>query len=141
MFINFWYTAGRSTDVTDTPVRRRMLGQDFVLFRDTTGRVRCLADTCIHRGASLGLGKVKGDCIQCPYHGWQFGGDGACRGGLARSAAPHPAQVAAPIRFSVMQCGQSIASRPCVSSVGSHLGSGPVGSRAPIGSRAPQTSS
>ena len=56
-----------------------MLGQDFVLFRDTTGRVRCLADTCIHRGASLGLGKVKGDCIQCPYHGWQFDGDGACR--------------------------------------------------------------
>jgi phenylpropionate dioxygenase-like ring-hydroxylating dioxygenase large terminal subunit len=79
MFINFWYTAGRSTDVTTTPVRRRMLGQDFVLFRDTTGKVHCLADTCIHRGASLGLGKVKGDCIQCPYHGWQFDGDGACR--------------------------------------------------------------
>ena len=79
MFINFWYTAGRSSDVGDTPVKRRMLGLDFVLFRDTRGKVHCLADTCIHRGASLGLGKVKGDCIQCPYHGWQFDGDGACR--------------------------------------------------------------
>ncbi len=79
MFINFWYTAGLSSDVGDAPVRRRMLGQDFVLFRDTGGKVHCLADTCVHRGASLGLGKVKGDCIQCPYHGWQFGGDGACR--------------------------------------------------------------
>ena len=79
MFINFWYTAGKCADVGDAPVKRRMLGQDFVLFRDTSGTVHCLADTCIHRGASLGNGKVKGDCIQCPYHGWQFGGDGACR--------------------------------------------------------------
>ncbi len=79
MFINFWYTAGRSTDVGDEPVRRRMLGLDFVLFRDTAGTVHCLADTCIHRGASLSAGKVKGDCIQCPYHGWQFDGEGACR--------------------------------------------------------------
>ena len=79
MFINFWYAAGKSADVGDTPVKRRMLGFDFVLFRDTQGTVHCLADTCIHRGASLGLGKVKGDCIQCPYHGWQFDGDGACR--------------------------------------------------------------
>jgi phenylpropionate dioxygenase-like ring-hydroxylating dioxygenase large terminal subunit len=39
----------------------------------------CLADTCIHRGASLGLGKVKGNHVQCPYHGWQFDGDGRCR--------------------------------------------------------------
>ncbi len=79
MFINFWYTAGRSSDIGAEPVKRRMLGQDFVLFRDSNGSVHCLADTCIHRGASLGLGKVKGDCIQCPYHGWQFDGDGACR--------------------------------------------------------------
>jgi len=37
-----------------------------------------LADTCIHRGGSLGKGKVKGDCVQCPYHGWEFNGDGVC---------------------------------------------------------------
>jgi len=79
LFINFWYAAGRSADVGDTPVKRRMLGQDFVLFRDASGAVHCLADTCIHRGASLGNGKVKGDCIQCPYHGWQFDADGVCR--------------------------------------------------------------
>jgi vanillate O-demethylase monooxygenase subunit len=24
------------------------------------------------------MGKHKGDCVQCPYHGLQFGGDGAC---------------------------------------------------------------
>lgn len=88
MFINFWYVACRSDDVADQPLKRRMLGQDFVLFRDTAGAVHCLSNTCIHRGGSLGGGKVKGDCVQCPYHGWEFDGDGRCRKipSLGRSA-------------------------------------------------------
>jgi phenylpropionate dioxygenase-like ring-hydroxylating dioxygenase large terminal subunit len=56
-----------------------MLGQDFVLFRDADGIARCLSNTCAHRGGSLGHGKVKGTNIQCPYHGWQFDGEGRCR--------------------------------------------------------------
>ena len=32
-----------------------------------------------HLGAHLGVnGKVVGESIQCPFHGWQFGGDGKC---------------------------------------------------------------
>jgi len=27
----------------------------------------------------LGDGKVRGDCIQCPYHGWEFNGEGDCQ--------------------------------------------------------------
>lgn len=79
MFINFWYAAAQSTDLTDQPVKRRMLGQDFVLFRDTKGVAHCLSNTCTHRGGSLGDGKIRGDCIQCPYHGWRFDGDGHCQ--------------------------------------------------------------
>ena len=78
MFINFWYAAERASAVTDKPVKTRMLGQDFVLFRDTRGEVHCLANTCIHRGGSLAEGKVRGDRIACPYHGWQFAGTGEC---------------------------------------------------------------
>ncbi len=79
MFINFWYVAGEAQNVTDKPVHVRMLGQEFVLFRDTQGQVRCLSNVCTHRGASLAHGKIKGDCVECPYHGWQFDGTGACR--------------------------------------------------------------
>lgn len=79
MFINFWYPADWSEKITDQPVLARMLGQDFVLFRDSQGVARCLSNTCIHRGGSLAGGKVVGDCVQCPYHGWQFDGDGACK--------------------------------------------------------------
>lgn len=78
MFINFWYAAALSDDVTDEPVGVRMLGQDFVLFRDTAGRAHCLSNVCAHRGAALADGKVQGDCVQCPYHGWQFDGAGQC---------------------------------------------------------------
>jgi len=79
MYINFWYPAGEVSDFTDQPIKRRMLGLDFVLFRDGQGIARVLSNTCTHRGGSLSDGKVNGDCIQCPYHGWEFDGDGQCR--------------------------------------------------------------
>ena len=78
MYINFWYPAGRSADITGSPVLRRMLGQDFVLWRDSAGRAHCLSNTCIHRGGSLAGGRVCEDEVQCPYHGWRFAGDGRC---------------------------------------------------------------
>ena len=78
MFINFWYAAEQSENVTDKPVGVRMLGQDFVLFRDSEGKIHCLSNVCAHRGAALADGELKGDCVQCPYHGWQFNGEGRC---------------------------------------------------------------
>jgi phenylpropionate dioxygenase-like ring-hydroxylating dioxygenase large terminal subunit len=79
MFMNFWYVAELSENLKEEPIHVRMLGFDFVLFRDSAGKAHCLSNLCVHRGASLAHGKVKGDCIECPYHGWQFQGeDGAC---------------------------------------------------------------
>lgn len=78
MYINFWYPAVESANLTDTPVKVRMLGQDFVLWRDAAGKACCVSNTCTHRGGSLGDGKVNKGCIQCPYHGWRFDGDGNC---------------------------------------------------------------
>ena len=79
MFINFWYVAEQSEKLTKKPIRRKMLGQHFVLFRDESGKARCLSDVCIHRGGSLSAGKVANNCIQCPYHGWHFDGNGICQ--------------------------------------------------------------
>ena len=74
MLINFWYVAEQSENLSDQPIRKKMLGQIFVLFRDESGKAQCLSDVCIHRGGSLSAGKIAGNCIQCPYHGWQFDG-------------------------------------------------------------------
>jgi phenylpropionate dioxygenase-like ring-hydroxylating dioxygenase large terminal subunit len=79
MFMNFWYVATQSHELTDKPMHLKMLGQEFVLFRDSKGAAHCLSNVCVHRGASLAHGKVKGDSIECPYHGWRFqGSDGVC---------------------------------------------------------------
>ncbi|GMW07260.1 MAG: hypothetical protein AMXMBFR8_20560 [Nevskiales bacterium] len=78
MFINFWYAAEWSHKLGPDPLRLRMLGQDFVLYRDSAGRAHCLANVCVHRGGSLAGGVVRNDRIQCPYHGWQFDGTGRC---------------------------------------------------------------
>jgi phenylpropionate dioxygenase-like ring-hydroxylating dioxygenase large terminal subunit len=80
MYINFWYPVCLADDLTnDAPLRAEILGLRFVAFRDTDDEPHVLADTCVHRGGSLGKGKVAGDRVACPYHGWQFGGDGVCR--------------------------------------------------------------
>ena len=79
MYINEWYVMAQSEELTNRPLKVKALGQDFALFRDSDGNALCLADVCIHRGGSLSSGKIKGDCLQCPYHGLQFSGDGICR--------------------------------------------------------------
>ena len=77
MIINQWYVAAESTEVTAAAPRKvKMLGVDFALFRDEAGVAHCLSDICVHRGASLGMGRVEKGCVECPYHGWQFNGTG-----------------------------------------------------------------
>lgn len=80
MYINFWYPIARSTEVTaEKPLKVTLLTLPFVAFRDQSGQAHVLADTCVHRGGSLGAGLVKNDCVVCPYHGWEFSGDGKCQ--------------------------------------------------------------
>jgi cholesterol 7-dehydrogenase len=34
---------------------------------------------CPHNGANLAVGGiVKGNCLECPFHGWTFDGKGTC---------------------------------------------------------------
>lgn len=78
MIINNWYVACESVDVVDQPVPVRMLGCDFVLFRDEKGDAACLSAVCCHRGGDLSRGKRSGGCVRCPYHGWEFDATGQC---------------------------------------------------------------
>lgn len=73
-----WYVGALSKSVSRDPVRRVMLGAPVVLFRTESGQPVALADRCAHRFAPLSRGLVKGENIQCPYHGLQFDARGAC---------------------------------------------------------------
>jgi phenylpropionate dioxygenase-like ring-hydroxylating dioxygenase large terminal subunit len=78
MLKNLWYVVGESRALAAAPVHVRVLGQDFVLFRDPAGRPALLSDICIHRGGSLSAGLVVEGTVECPYHGWRFAPDGRC---------------------------------------------------------------
>ncbi|AOW13080.1 ring-hydroxylating oxygenase subunit alpha [Hydrogenophaga crassostreae] len=56
----------------------RVLGQDFVLFRNTHGGFGLLDRACPHRGADLAFGRNEGDGLRCPFHGWKFDATGQC---------------------------------------------------------------
>jgi phenylpropionate dioxygenase-like ring-hydroxylating dioxygenase large terminal subunit len=79
MYINFWYPIAKAEEITaDKPLRVELLGLPFVAFRDEEGDAHVLSNTCVHRGGSLSQGWVRGGNAICPYHGWEFGGDGRC---------------------------------------------------------------
>src|SRR5207249_2191974 len=60
------------------PVRVRVLGEDLVAFRDTSGHIGLVAANCPHRGAGLFFGRNEEDGLRCVYHGWKFDRSGAC---------------------------------------------------------------
>jgi phthalate 4,5-dioxygenase len=75
----YWLPACASAQIPERdsdPLRVRLLGENFVAFRDTNGQVGVLDELCMHRGASLALGRVEDCGIRCLYHGWKFGVDG-----------------------------------------------------------------
>jgi phenylpropionate dioxygenase-like ring-hydroxylating dioxygenase large terminal subunit len=77
----FWMPALISTELPEPdcpPIRLRLLGEDLVAFRDTTGRVGLLQNNCPHRGASLFFGRNEEAGLRCVYHGWKFDTSGAC---------------------------------------------------------------
>ena len=80
MLKNLWYAVEFSHAVTNKPLKMQCLGQHFVLWRNRKGEVSCLSDLCVHRGGSLAGGWLTPDesCIVCPYHGWEYEGDGSC---------------------------------------------------------------
>ncbi|HVW68744.1 MAG TPA: Rieske 2Fe-2S domain-containing protein [Steroidobacteraceae bacterium] len=73
-----WFPVARSVDLT-TPRSATLLGEQLVVYRTESGRAVVQSSRCIHRGADFALGKVHGESIACPYHGWRFAAEnGRC---------------------------------------------------------------
>jgi len=79
VFRRYWTPIALASQVDrndSDPVRVRYCGENYVLFRDTEGRLGLLDELCPHRGASLALGRVEECGIRCLYHGWKFDVEG-----------------------------------------------------------------
>ncbi|MDZ7675390.1 MAG: Rieske 2Fe-2S domain-containing protein [Acidimicrobiales bacterium] len=73
-----WYQIGWSSEFPDADVTPlRYFGEDLVAYRGERGELHVLEAHCKHLGAHLGHGGTVIDgCVQCPFHGWQWGPDG-----------------------------------------------------------------
>jgi len=91
MIPNQWYVILESNEVKrGKPVGVTRLSEKLVAWRDARGQVTVMRDLCPHRGVALSAGKLIGDCIECPFHGFRYDTTGACKlvPANGRTAAP-----------------------------------------------------
>src|SRR3546814_2080714 len=78
----YWHPVAASAQLPEPdckPLRIKLLGQKLVVFRNSEGEVGVLNELCMHRGASLAIGRIEEGGIRCLYHGWKFAVDGTIR--------------------------------------------------------------
>lgn len=76
-----WYIVLQSREVqrgAKKPLGFKRFGIELVAWRDSRGDVAILSDLCPHRSARLSLGRINGDRVSCPFHGFEFGTRGEC---------------------------------------------------------------
>jgi 5,5'-dehydrodivanillate O-demethylase oxygenase subunit len=80
MLRRYWWPVGFTEEIKakSRPGKIKLLGEEFVLFRDGAGQLGILALHCSHRGASLEFGRVEDQGIRCCYHGWVYDAKGRC---------------------------------------------------------------
>ena len=73
MIPNQWYVILESKEVKPgKPIGLTRFGEKLVAWRDSHGRLSVMRDRCPHRGVALSVGDIRGDCLECPFHGFQF---------------------------------------------------------------------
>ena len=85
---NYWYICAWREELTQKPLQRWILNEPIALFRTEAGKVAAIADRCPHRGAPMTTGQVRGEALECGYHGLTFDGAGKCVRVPGRDSVP-----------------------------------------------------
>lgn len=94
MFLrNAWYVAAWDYEVGRELKPVKILGEEIVLYRKTDGTPVALEDACPHRKLPLAMGRIKGDNVECGYHGLTFDCSGTCTRVPGAEKIPHVARV------------------------------------------------
>jgi vanillate O-demethylase monooxygenase subunit len=76
---NCWYVGAWDHEVHRLQLMRRiLLGEPVVFYRKSDGKPVALEDRCPHRHAPLSMGRIRGDNLECRYHGLVFEPGGRC---------------------------------------------------------------
>lgn len=94
----YWQPIAASVELSEqSPTKEiRLLGEDLVLYRDTSGTVGCVEPSCAHRKASLAYGVPEANGIRCCYHGWLFNERGEC---LEQPSEPQGSRFSSKVRL------------------------------------------
>jgi vanillate O-demethylase monooxygenase subunit len=96
MFLrNCWYVATFSHELARSLHPFTVLGEKVVLYRRADGTPVALEDACPHRKLPLSMGRLKGDEVECGYHGLTFDCTGTCTRVPGAEKVPHVAKVRA----------------------------------------------
>ena len=91
MIPNQWYAILESNEIKKGKiVGVTRMGEKMVAWRNTRGELSVMSDKCPHRGVALSAGKLAGDCIQCPFHGFEYDTSGTCKLVPANGAGSEP---------------------------------------------------
>ena len=79
MLRRYWWPVAFGAEMTGhRPKKIKLLDEEFVLFRDGSGKVGMLELYCAHRRISLARGRVEKEGLRCCYHGWLWSTEGHC---------------------------------------------------------------
>ena len=85
---NAWYVAAFSREIGHALQPIKLLDESVVLYRTSSGEVAALEDACPHRKLPLSMGRLKGDAVECGYHGLTFNVQGACIDAATQTRIP-----------------------------------------------------
>jgi phenylpropionate dioxygenase-like ring-hydroxylating dioxygenase large terminal subunit len=93
---NYWYVAAWDHEVRRQELFRRVIcGEPIVFYRREDGSPAALEDRCCHRHMPLSEGRLRGDTIECAYHGLTYDASGACIRVPSQASVPPNARVRA----------------------------------------------
>ena len=75
-----WIPIALSRDIPPGTTRAALLeGRELVAWLSASGALHIWEDRCPHRGMRLSFGFVRGEALNCLYHGWQYGTGSSCQ--------------------------------------------------------------
>ena len=78
MLTNHWYLICPEKELQKRMIRRKILNEEIIIFRNETGAVRALENRCCHRNVKLSQGYLDSGQVVCGYHGWKYDSGGIC---------------------------------------------------------------
>jgi 5,5'-dehydrodivanillate O-demethylase len=75
----YWHPIAASGELNEKPTKSvRILGEDLILYKDRSGTLGLIDESCPHRRVNMLYGIPEEKGLRCPYHGWLMDEAGQC---------------------------------------------------------------